>query len=167
MIRTVVKALAVTAAVLLPGQLAAGTAHAADPVFQIWNVGTGDCLDSDFAGDVYSVACLPASSSLVDHQRWIRIPADYPGGGYLLQNKKTKRCLQWSTTSTNGVWTNGTCDRTNRWQFWGQRSDMRLIGFGDPDVQLYDEAGTIDIRVYPMPAWVNPAVNAKWVWVSK
>lgn len=138
-------------------------AHAAGAV-RFVDAGTGDCLDAYDGVDVISLACNREAGKPEDGwQLWnvedISRATGVPGT-YLIRNDHEKyddRCLAARGTGSNGVVLAGcTPEDSGQWWIVGNHT---IKAYSFKKAGLYDEAGTLDVRIGNP---VHPGVNARW-----
>ncbi|WP_327092340.1 hypothetical protein OIE66_17340 [Nonomuraea sp. NBC_01738] len=161
-------ALTCAAVTLAMTGLLVSPAHADSGLFRIFNAdldeSTGDCLDSS-TGDVISIECNDkAGKRESGWQLWRISFVDNVPGLVMFENVKYPgRCLAGRGTGSNGVVLAG-CTVADSSQWWWRQSVnfpvSQSITSYVGNYLLYDEVGTLDVRLAPS---VNPYGRAQWV----
>lgn len=118
--------------------------------------GDRDCLDSNWEGDVYSIAC-----NARDYQRWYIEPGLEPGL-YRLKNKKTGRYLEGIGTAADQVTTKPSRPKFRNQNWFIENNTIRSATSGKGTV--YDVKGSIDVRM--TLGSVNPPEFGRWSQLS-
>ncbi|MFD9939831.1 RICIN domain-containing protein [Nonomuraea sp. NPDC059023] len=139
-----------TAGLSMVGNAPVSAASAAGP-YKFINFGSNHCLDSNKAGDVYSIAC-----NSKDYQRWYIEPGIRPGW-YFLKNKATGRFLEFRHTGSNGVITQPYASKLVNQNWYIENNTIRSAT--DKET-LYDEKSGKDVRA--TRGSVNPSGYGKW-----
>lgn len=135
----------------------------ADPIVRIFSRGTGDCIDAG-TGDVHTRACNKEAGKPEEGWQLWRIHS-WALDVYSLESVRFPgRCLAGRSEASNGVVLAG-CSAADSSQLWF------TTAYRFPEVftsiknyfhkcDLYDEAGTLDLRMHCGP--IDPVKNAQW-----
>lgn len=139
--RSLAAASALTALVTTVGVTAlASPAQAVVSVGTHWqNWGNNNCLDSNYAGDVYTKACQAGNNwqTWDVYQPYPTIDPNY----WAIKNRQTQRCLNVNWSSTRSYVLTVTCDHpgTGYWMLQGPDwGNVKLVGDdGGPNFEDY------------------------------
>ncbi|MGW4407024.1 hypothetical protein ACWEJ6_23555 [Nonomuraea sp. NPDC004702] len=143
--------------------LSSSPAHAAaDPIVRIINQGTGDCIDAG-TGNVHTRACNKEAGKPEEGWQLWRLH-EWALDVYSLESVRFPgRCLTGRDEGTDGVVLAGcSTDASQRWFAMGWRFPGAFSSIDNyfSRCTLYDEAGTLDLRVHCGP--INPVQNGYW-----